>query len=118
MKHLIKFEKFQINEFVDFEKTFDIDEEVLSYVFTDILNKYPYLGIKLLEVDNSRFKVEIFDDQPSEEHQDLDDEFKFLKSDKIYAQIKAHFDSMDFSIEKCDYDKTENKIEFIIRQLV
>ena len=48
MKHLKKFENFKINEFFDFDKEFDIDEDVLSYVFEDLLTKYTYLSVKLV----------------------------------------------------------------------
>ena len=117
MKHLMKFENFKINEFVDVEEKFDIDEEVLSYVFSDLLDKYTYLGIKLDSIDNKSFSIEIFDEQPTDENHDLEDEFKFLKTQKVYDRIKAHFDTMDFGIKICEYDKKKNVINFTIHQL-
>ena len=48
-------------EFFDFDKHFDIDEDVLSFVFADLLDRYPFIGIQLAEVDEENFKVELFD---------------------------------------------------------
>ena len=79
MKHLKKFENFKINEFFDFDKEFDIDEDVLSYVFEDLLTKYTYLSVKLVEVNKSNFKVEIYDESPDTKD-NLDDEYNFLKN--------------------------------------
>jgi len=118
MKHIINFNKFKINEFFDFEKVFDIDEDVISYVFSDILNKYTFLGIKLVEIDKNNFKIEIFDKDPTPENNNLKDEFRFIKLDKNYLQIKAHFDSMDFSIKSCLFDEGKNIITFEIHQLI
>jgi hypothetical protein len=118
MKHIIKFEKFKINEFVDFERDFDIDEEVLSYTFSELIDKYPYLGIRLVGNDDKSFKVELYDKQPSDKNHDLKDEFDFLKTDKIYNQIKAHFDTMDFSIKKCEYNRDRNIISLEIQKLI
>ena len=118
MKHLIKFESFKINEFVDIEERFDIDENVLSYVFSDLLDKYSYLGLRIISVDNKNFNIEIFDEQPTDENHDLEDEFKFLKTQKVYDRIKAHFDTMDFGIKSCEYDKKKNLIVFTIHQLI
>jgi hypothetical protein len=64
MKHLKTFEKFEINEFFDFEKHFDIDEDVLSYVFDDLFTKFPFLGLEIVEQDKSNFKIEIYDESP------------------------------------------------------
>lgn len=118
MKHLIKFESFKINEFVDIEEKFDIDEDVLSYVFSDLLDKYSHLGIRIISVDNKNFNIEIFDEQPTDENFNLEDEFKFLKTQKVYDRIKLHFDTMDFAIKSCEYDRNKNKILFTINQLV
>ena len=41
-------------EFFDFDKHFDIDEDVLSFVFADLLEKYPFIGIELVEVDKEK----------------------------------------------------------------
>ena len=117
MKHLMKFENFKINEFVGVEEKFDIDEEVLSYVFSDLLDKYTYLGIKFNSIDNKNFNIEVFDSQPTDENHDLEDEFSFLKTQKVYSQIKAHFDVMDFSIKSCEYDRKKIVINFTIHQL-
>ena len=116
MKHLKTFENFNINEFFDFEKHFDIDEDVLSYVFDDLLNKYPFLGIELVEQDKSNFKVEIYDESP-EPKDNLDDELKYLKSENVMYQVKGHFDTMDFSVKSIDYDKKSNRIVLTIHQL-
>ena len=61
--------------------------------------------------------IQIFDNQPTDDNHDLEDEFSFLKTQKVYDQIKAHFDIMDFSIKSCEYDKKKNLINFIIQQL-
>ena len=105
MKHLKKFENFKINEFFDFEKEFDIDEDVLSYVFEDLLTKYTYLSVKLVEVNKSNFKVEIYDESPDTKD-NLEDEYNFLKKEENMYQIKGHFDVMDFKITDFKYDKT------------
>ena len=116
MKHLKTFENFNINEFFDFEDHFDIDEDVLSYVFDDLLNKYPFLGIELVEKDKSNFKVEIYDESP-EPKDNLDDELSYLKSEKVMYQVKGHFDTMDFSIKSIEHDKKTNRIVLTIHQL-
>lgn len=116
MKHLKTFEKFQINEFFDFEKHFDIDEDVLSYVFDDLLTKFPFLGLEIVEQDKSNFKIEIYDESP-EPKDNLDDELKFLKSENNMYQIKGHFDIMDFSIKSIEYVKEKNRIVLTIHQL-
>jgi aspartyl/asparaginyl-tRNA synthetase len=113
MKHLRTFENYVL-EFFDFDKVFDIDEDVLSYVFSEILDKYPTIQIKLEEIDNKNFKIEIFDT----DKKDLSEVYNFLKKNDIYIQIKAHFDVMDFKIKEFDYKKSENKIVFVINQLV
>jgi hypothetical protein len=104
-------------EFFDFDKHFNIDEDVLSFVFADLLEKYPFIGIKLVEIDNENFKIELFDKEPGKKD-NLDEEYNFLKKKEIYTQVKAHFDTMDFKIKKCEYNKKENIIEFEIHQLI
>ena len=42
-------------EFFDFDKHFDIDEDVLSFVFAELLEKYPFIGIKLTEIDKQNY---------------------------------------------------------------
>lgn len=116
MRHLIKFSKFRLNEFVDFEKKFDIDEKVLSFVFSDVIDKYTHIGIRLEGNNNRSFKIELYDEQPSDDNIDLSEEFNFLKQDKIYSQIEAHFTSMDFKIKSVNYDKERNIIEFLIEK--
>jgi len=116
MKHLKKFENFKINEFFDFDKEFDIDEDVLSYVFEDLLTKYTYLSVKLVEVNKSNFKVEIYDESPDTKD-NLEDEYNFLKKEENMYQIKGHFDVMDFKITDFKYDKEHNKIIFTINKL-
>lgn len=104
-------------EFFDFDKQFDIDEDVLSFVFADLLDKYPFIGIELVEVDKQNFKIELFDKEPGRTD-NLDEEYNFLKKKEVYAQVEAHFDTMDFKIKNCEYDKKENKIIFTIHQLI
>jgi hypothetical protein len=113
MKHLRTFENYVL-EFFDFDKIFDIDEDVLSYVFSEMLDKYPKIQIKLEEIDNKNFKIEIFDT----DKKDLSEVYNFLKKNDVYIQIKAHFDVMDFKIKEFDHKKSENKIVFVINQLV
>jgi len=113
MKHLETFESY-LNEFFDFDKVFDIDEDVLSYVFSEMLEKYPTVQFKLEEIDNKNFKIEIFDVNKKE----IFDVFSFLKRGDVYSQIKAHFDVMDFKIKEFDHKDSENKIVLVINQLV
>ena len=116
MRHIINFRKFRLNEFVNFEKKFDIDEEVLSFVFSELIDKYTHLGIKLEGNNDKSFKIKIYDTQPSDKNIDLSDEFRFLKQSKIYSQIQAHFTSMDFKIKSLEYNKDRNIIEFLIEK--
>ena len=118
MKHLKTFENYKIEEYFDFDKVFDIDEDVLSYVFADLLDKYPHIGIELVEVDKTGFKVEIFDEEYDEQPNDMDDEFKFLKRNDIYTQIKSQFEVMDFKITDLSYNKESNRIVLKISKLV
>lgn len=111
MKHLKTFENF------DFDTEFDIDEDVLSYVFADLIDKYPHMGFELVEVDDENFKVEFFDKEPSETDE-LDDEYKYLKSDFVMKQIKGHLDVMDFKIKNLEYNKEKNRIVMTIHQLL
>jgi hypothetical protein len=111
MKHLKTFENF------DFDTEFDIDEDVLSYVFADLIDKYPHMGFELVEVDNDNFKVEFFDKEPSEKDE-LDDEYKYLKGDFVMKQIKGHLDVMDFNIKNLEYNKEKNRIVMTIHQLL
>jgi hypothetical protein len=104
-------------EFFDFDKHFDIDEDVLSFVFADLLEKYPFIGIELVEVDKENFKIELFDKEPGI-GDNLEEEFNFLKKKEIYTQVEAHFDVMDFKIKNCAYNKEENKIVLTIHQLL
>lgn len=117
MKHLRKFRNFTINEFFDFDKVFDIDEDVLSYVFEDLLSKYTYLSLKLIEVNKSSFQVEIYDETPDADD-DLEDEYNFLKKEENMYQVKGHFDVMDFKITNFKYDKDINRIIYTISKLV
>lgn len=105
-------------EFFDFDKYFDIDEDVLSFVFSDILDKYPYIGIELVEVDKDNFKIELIDKDPGDQPNDLDEEYEFLKKKDIYTKINNHFDVMNFKIKNLEYKKDVNKIVFTINQLV
>ena len=105
MKHLKTFENF------DFDTEFDIDEDVLSYVFADLIDKYPHMGFELVEVDDENFKVEFFDKEPSETDE-LDDEYKYLKSDFVMKQIKGHLDVMDFKIKNLEYEINFKSIIF------
>lgn len=116
MKHLKTFENFKILEFFDFEKHFDIDEDVISYVFEDLLTKYPFLGMELVSKDKSNFIIELFDESP-EPKDNLDDELKFIKSDKNMYQIKGHFDIMNFKIKSIQYNKDKNRIVITIHQI-
>jgi hypothetical protein len=118
MKHLKTFESYKIEEYFDFDKVFDIDEDVLSYVFADLLDKYPHIGIELVEVDKTNFKVEIFDKEYDEQPNDMDDEFKFLKRNEIYTQIKSQFEVMDFKIANLSYNKESNRIILTITKLI
>jgi hypothetical protein len=118
MKHLKTFESYKIEEYFDFDKVFDIDEDVLSYVFADLLDKYPHIGIELVEVDKTSFKVEIFDEEYDEQPNDMDDEFKFLKRNDIYTQIKSQFEVMDFKVTDLSYNKESNRIVLKISKLV
>lgn len=118
MKHLKTFESYKIEEYFDFDKVFDIDEDVLSYVFADLLDKYPHIGIELVEVDKTNFKVEIFDEEYDEQPNDMDDEFKFLKRNDIYTQIKSQFEVMDFKITDLSYNKESNRIILTITKLI
>jgi hypothetical protein len=104
-------------EFFDFDKYFDIDEDVLSFVFADLLERYPFIGINLVEVDKDNFKVELYDTEPGPTD-NLDEEYDFLKKKEIYTQVEAHFDVMDFKIKNCTYNKEENKIVLTIHQLI
>jgi len=105
-------------EFFDFDKHFDIDEDVLSFVFSDFLDKYPYIGIELVEVDKSNFKIELIDKDPGDKPNDLIKEYEVLKKKDIYTKIKNHFDVMNFEIKNLEYKKGDNKIVFTINQLV
>jgi hypothetical protein len=118
MKHLKTFENYKIEEYFDFDKVFDIDEDVLSYVFADLLDKYPHIGIELVEVDKTNFKVEIFDEEYDEQPNDMDDEFKFLKRNDIYTQIKSQFEVMDFKITDLSYNKESNRIVLTITKFI
>jgi len=118
MKHLKTFENYKIEEYFDFDKVFDIDEDVLSYVFADLLDKYPHIGIELVEVDKTSFKVEIFDEEYDEQPNDMDDEFKFLKRNDIYTQIKSQFEVMDFKITDLSYNRESNRIILKISKLL
>jgi hypothetical protein len=105
-------------EFFDFGKYFDIDEGVLSYVFADLLEKYPYIGMELVEVDKENFKIELIDKEFKDQPNDLDDEYEFLKKKDIYTKISNHFDVMNFKIKNLEYKKDNNKIVYTINQLV
>ncbi len=105
-------------EFFDFDKYFDIDEDVLSFVFADLLDRYPFIGIKLVEVDKENFKIELFDKETNNKPNDLKEEFNFLKKKEIYTQVKAHFDVMNFKIKSCELDEKSNKIVLTIHQLI
>jgi len=105
-------------EFFDFDKYFDIDEDVLSFVFTDLLDKYPHIGINLVEVDKKNFKIELIDKDPGDKPNDLNEEYEFLKKNDIYTKINNHFDVMNFKIKNLEYKKDVNKIVFTINQLV
>ena len=104
-------------EFFDFDKHFDIDEDVLSFVFSDLLDRYPFIGIQLAEVDEENFKVELFDKENDNKPNDLKEEFNFLKKKEIYTQVEAHFDVMNFKIKSCELDEKSNKIVLTIHQL-
>lgn len=110
MKYLKTFENY-----IDIDKQFDIDEDVLSYVFTDLLEKYPNITIKLEEVDKENFKIELFD--KDNEAKDLTAEFHFLQNEKVLGEVKGQFDVMDFNIKSMKYDKEARKIILIIHQL-
>ena len=74
-------------EFFDFDKHFDIDEDVLSFVFADLLDRYPFIGIQLAEVDEENFKVELFDKEDDNKPNDLKEEFNFLKKKEILELV-------------------------------
>jgi aspartyl/asparaginyl-tRNA synthetase len=114
MKHLLTFENY-VFEFFDFEKVFDIDEEVLSYVFSEMLEKFPNIQIKLEEIDNKKFQIDLLDES---DKNNLSEVFEFLKKKNVYSQIQGHFDVMDFKISEFEYKKSENKIVFIVTQLL
>lgn len=105
-------------EFFDFDKHFDIDEDVLSFVFADLLDRYPFIGIQLAEVDEENFKVELFDKETDNKPNDLKEEFNFLKKKEIYTQVESHFDVMNFKIKSCELDEKSNKIVLTIHQLI
>ena len=94
MKHLLTFENY-VFEFFDFEKVFDIDEEVLSYVFSEMLEKFPNIQIKLEEIDNKKFQIDLLDES---DKNNLSEVFEFLKKKNVYSQIQGHFDVMDFIV--------------------
>lgn len=114
MKHLLTFENY-IFEFFDFETVFDIDEDVLSYVFSEMLEKYPNISIKLEEVSTKKFQIDLIDESGRDNLQEV---FEFLKKNNVYSQIEAHFDVMDFKISEFEYKKPENKIIFTVTQLL
>ena len=114
MRHLLTFENY-VFEFFDFEKVFDIDEDVLSYVFSEMLEKFTNIQIKLEEIDNKKFQIELLDES---DKNNLSEVFEFLKKKDVYSQIQGHFDVMDFKISEFEYKKSENKIVFIVTQLL
>lgn len=115
MKHLKKFIKFNESESkpLNFENAFNITDYDISFILSDLVDKYEYISYEINSSDYKSFTIEIFTENPKNI---LSKEYDELKN-KILPNLKQWLDENNLRLEESSFDKDSNRIKINISKI-
>ena len=106
MKHIKTFENYVDSKPINFEEVFGISEKDLGFIFADLTDRFPFIQHEVTSKDYNKFKIEIFNDDASDE---LKKEFDVFKN-KILPDMKKWLDDNNLRIVNSHFDDERNRI--------
>ncbi len=117
MKHLKTFKTFESAEAlknytdqdpIHFEEVFGINDDDISVVLSDLIDKYDYLDFETTSENYKNFSIEIYEAN-ADPKEDLKDEYREFIN-KILPNMKKWLDDSNLKLDGHKYDDNRHRI--------